>query len=158
MTDQPVMPAAQLEALSRKLQKLHALLLDAEREFHPALAPLTLLDRLVNDPAWAWLRPLSALIADIDHVMAQDQPPTEFDRAVVAAHIRGLLAGEGDLKNDAFLDRYRALLQLQPALVSLHGELKALLKSAPAESGDEAERLHARHQWAMRCKHRGIVH
>lgn len=153
-----MIPGAELESLSGKLQKLHAQLIEVERQFHPGLAPLTLLDRLVNDPAWAWLRPLSALISDIDHVLAQNQPPTEFDRAVVAAHIRGLLAGEGDLRNQQFLDRYLALLQLHPALVSLHGELKALLKKVPAESQDEAERLHARHQWAMRCKHRGALH
>jgi hypothetical protein len=158
MTDGPTTPTTELEALSRKLQKVHALLLDTEREFHPALSPLTLLDRLVNDPAWAWLRPLSALIADIDHVLAEEQPPTEFDRAVVAAHVRGLLAGEGELKNQQFLDRYRAALQLNPELVALHGELKAMLKSAPAESENEAERLHARHRWAMRCKHRGVLH
>lgn len=158
MTHPPITPSRELETLSRRLQKLHAQLIEAEREFHPGLAPLTLLDRLVNDPEWAWLRPLSALIADIDHVLAQAQPATEFDRAVVAAHARGLLAGEGDLQNQQFLDRYRALLQMHPALVSLHGELKALLKTAPAESDDEAERLHARHQWAMRCKHRGPVH
>ena len=153
----PVLPANELETLSRQLQKLHAALIAAERQFHPGLAPLGLLDRLVNDPQWAWLRPVSALIADIDHVLAQPEAPTEFDWAVVAAHSRGLLAGEGDLQHQEFMDRYRALLQSHPELVSLHGELKALLKNAPRESDDEAERLHARHRWAMRCKHRGAA-
>jgi len=158
MTHPPHLPKSDLEALSRRLQRLHAQLIEAERQFHPGLAPLALLDRLVNDPQWAWLRPLSALIADIDHVLAQKQPPTEFDRAVVAAHVRGLLSGEGDLQHQQFLERYRGLLQLHPGLVSLHGEVKAMLKGAPLESDDEAERLHARHQWAMRCKHRGPIH
>lgn len=156
--DQPELPGIALEKLSRKLQKLHAMLIEVEREFHPPQSPLALLDRLVKDPAWAWLRPLSALVADIDHVLAQDQPATEFDRAVVAAHARGLLSGEGDLQHQAFLERYRALLQLRPVLVSLHGELKSLLRTAPSESDDESERLHARHQWAMRCKHHGAIH
>jgi len=147
-------PKTQLEQLSRKLQRLYSLVLAAEREFHPQLAALDLLDKLVNDPEWAWLRPLSTINAEIDHVLAQPQPPTEYDHAVVATHLRGLLAGEGDLVNESFLNRYRPLLQMSPELASAHGELRTLLRSAPSESANEAERLHARHQWAMRCKHR----
>lgn len=154
MTHPPANAAAELAMLSRKLQQLYSHLLEAEREFQPSLAGLELLDRLVNDPAWAWLRPLSALIADIDHVLAQQQPPTEYDRAVVAGHLRGLLAGEGDLQNEQFLKRYRELLQMNLSLASAHGELKGMLRTLPEEAADEAERLHARHQWNMRCKHR----
>lgn len=147
-------PGEQLEALSRKLRELHSRLLQVEKEFHPPMARLELLDRLVKDPAWSWLRPLSSLITDIDHVLAEEQPPTEYDLAVAAAHARELLAGEGDARNQPFAERYRALLQLSPELASIHGELQGLLKNAPSESADEAERLHHRHQWAMRCKHR----
>lgn len=154
MTHPPATATAELELLSRKLQQLYSHLLEAEREFQPPLAALELLDRLVNDPAWAWLRPLSTLIADIDHVLAQDSPPSDHDRAVVAGHLRGLLAGEGDLQNEQFLSHYRALLQTNLSLASAHGELKGLLRALPVESDDESERLHARHQWAMRCKHR----
>lgn len=107
-------PKTQLEQLSRKLQHLYSLVLATERQFQPQLGGLELLDKLVNDPAWAWLRPLSTLNAQIDHVLAQLQPPTEYDHAVVAAHLRGLLAGEGDLANESFLNRYRPLLQLSP--------------------------------------------
>ena len=147
------LPGEQLETLSQALRQLHSLVLQAEKTFHPPTAGLELLDRLVRDPAWAWLRPLSALIADIDHVLAEQQPPTEYDLAVAAAHVRELLAGHGDAQNAQFLERYRGLLQLSPELASMHGELKGLLKTAPAESADEADRLHRRHQWAMRCKH-----
>ncbi|MFL6617021.1 MAG: hypothetical protein ACJ8MH_00380, partial [Povalibacter sp.] len=102
----------------------------------------------------AWLRPLSLLSAEIDHALAQSQAPTVYDHAVVAAHIRGLIAGENDLRHDPFLDRYRPLLQLNPELAAAHGELKSLLKNAPTESADEAERLHRRHQWNERVTHR----
>jgi hypothetical protein len=158
MSQPPATSAAQLESLNRKLQQLHAQLLQAEREFHPPMGGRELLDRLVSDPAWAWLRPLSSLIADIDHVLAQSAEPNEQDRAVVAAHVRGLLAGEGDLLNEQFLGRYRPLLQTHPELTSAHGELKGLLRTMPAESENESERLHARHQWNMRCKHRSVAH
>lgn len=160
MSHSDATPAAQLEKLSCRLQQLHAQLLKSEREFHPPMSGGQLLDKLVGDPAWAWLRPLSALIADLDHVLSQKVPPTDHDRAVVAAHLRGLLAGEGDLLNEQFLSRYRQLLQSHPELASSHGELKGLLKTLPAEPDNEAERLHARHQWNLRCKlaHRGRVH
>lgn len=155
---EPTLPSESLEALSRKLQQLHTVLLETEKEFHPPFAPLALLDRLMNDPAWAWLRALSALISDIDHVLAQQQPPTQFDLAVVATHARGLLSGEGDLQSQhaygPFRERYHALLQINPALVSMHGQIKALLKSTPVETDNEADRLHRRHQWVERCKHR----
>lgn len=150
-------PQAEIELLSRKLRQLYSQVLATEREFVPAASGLALLDQLLNDPAWNWLRPFSTLMAEIDHVLAQKQPATQYDHAVVAAHIRGLLSGEGELRNEQFLQRYRPLLQLSPPLASAHGELKALLKTAPTESADEAERLHARHQWAMRCKHPGRV-
>jgi hypothetical protein len=146
-------PHDRIEALSRALRRLHSATLATEKQFHPVMGELELLDRLLKDPTWAWLRPLSALIADIDHVLAQAEAPTEYDLAVVAGHVRELIEGRGET-NAAFMERYRSLLQLSPELVSMHGELKVWLKTAPTEPTDEAERLHHRHQWAMRCKHR----
>jgi hypothetical protein len=147
---------AALENVSRKLQQLFAATLNAERRFAPSGAGLELLDRLMNDPAWAWLRPLSTLISEVDHALAQDAELSELEGAAAAAHIRGLIFGEGDQVDTEFLTHYRSLLQLDHALASTHGELRALLKTLPAESPNESERLHARHQWAMRRKHRGM--
>jgi hypothetical protein len=149
------MPKAALEEISRKLQQLYTAVLNAERRFAPSGAGLGLLDRLFNDPAWAWLRPLSSLIAEVDHALAQDAELSAMEGAAAAAHIRGLILGEGDLQNQEFLEHYRSLLQLDPALASTHGELRKLLKALPDESPNESERLHARHQWAMRRIHHG---
>ncbi|HEY4367690.1 MAG TPA: hypothetical protein VGN07_10705 [Steroidobacteraceae bacterium] len=154
MNPQPEVTSAKLELLSRKLQKLYSRVLELEREFAPGLSGLALLDRLMKDPQWAWLRSLSSVVADMDHVLSQKDAPTHGDGAAVAAHVRGLLFGEGDLIDDKFLSHYRPLLQHDPELASLHGELRTLLRDLPAEPVDEAQRLHARHQWAMRCKHR----
>ncbi len=148
------MPATALEEVSRKLQTLYSAVLTAERRFAPSGAGLDLLDRLMNDPAWAWLRPLSALIAEVDHALAQPLELSPAEGAAAAAHVRGLIFGEGDLADPEFLTHYRSLLQLDHALASTHGELRKLLKAVPDESPNESERLHARHQWAMRCKHR----
>ncbi len=146
-------PAQQLELLGRKLRHLHLAILHAERQVDPSASGAALLDRLINDPTWAWLRPLSALMAEIDHVLSQDEPATVYDHAVVAAHIRGLLSNEGDLGNAAFLERYVPLLQSNTGIAGAHAELRSLLRTAPDESVDESERLHARHQWAMRARH-----
>ncbi len=150
------MPRAPLEDVSRKLQDLYGAVLSAERRFAPSGAGLELLDRLMNDPAWAWLRPLSSLIAEVDHALAQDAEFSAMEGAAAAAHIRGLLFGEGDLLDNEFLTHYRSLLQLDHKLASTHGELRVLVKKLPDESPNESERLHARHQWAMRRKHRGM--
>ncbi|HKU13387.1 MAG TPA: hypothetical protein VJQ52_03275 [Steroidobacteraceae bacterium] len=148
------MARTELEQVSRKLQQLYSAVLTAERRFAPSGAGLELLDRLMNDPAWAWLRPLSSLISEVDHALAQPVELSLVEGAAAAAHIRGLIFGEGDLVDQEFLTRYRSLLQLDPALASTHGELRSLMKSLPAESLNESERLHARHQWAARAKHR----
>ena len=150
------MPRAALEDVSRKLQDLYGAVLSAERRFAPSGAGLELLDRLMNDPAWAWLRPLSSLIAEVDHALAQDAELSAMESPRAAAHIRGLLFGEGDLLDNEFLTHYRSLLQLDHKLASTHGELRVLVKKLPDESPNESERLHARHQWAMRRKHRGM--
>lgn len=149
--------ARQLRALSGALQLIHSHVLAVERQFDPGLAGLQGMERLAHDPAWAWLRSISSLIADVDHVLASREPLIETEVATVAAHTRGLLFGQGDRTDEAFLARYRPLLQMSAALASSHGELKRLLDSLPAEPENESERLHARHQWAMRCKKR-IAH
>jgi hypothetical protein len=146
--------AQELRILSQKLQELHARILRVEQRQNFAEQGFSLLDRLANDPAWAWLRAISALIADIDHALASEPALTENDRCAVAAHVRGVLFGEGDLRDEEFLFRYRQLLQMDAEIASMHGELRALLKGYPAEADSESERLHARHQWAQRRKHR----
>src|SRR5688500_16606969 len=116
-----------LRRLSAKLQELHLHLLEAERQFDPRAQGLELLERLANDPAWAWLRSISTLVAEIDHVLATGEDISEEEAASVAARVRGLLFGEGSMTDDAFLKRYRSLLPLSPSLASAHGEIKRLL-------------------------------
>ena len=143
-----------LEAVSRALQALHKQVLEAEGAYLPGRSSLELLDRLLNDPRWAWLRALSALITDLDEALAKDTELTPDDAASAAGHARALVFGLGEPRDEAFLDRYRPLLQQSAALASAHGELKRLVDALPPESQNASERLHARHVWAMRCKHR----
>jgi hypothetical protein len=120
-----------LEGVSRALQQLHKLVLEAEGAPLPGQAGLAFLDRLLNDPSWAWLRPLSKLIADLDEGLARDTSLTRGDAAAAAGHVRALVFGLGEPRDELFLARYRPLLQLSPALASAHGQLKRLLDALP---------------------------
>jgi hypothetical protein len=120
-----------LEAVSRALQSLHGQILEAEGAYLPGRSSLALLDRLINDPAWAWLRALSHLIADLDSKIAEPDELAPDDVAAAAGRVRALVFGLGEPRNEEFLDRYRPLLQLSPALASAHGELKRLVDALP---------------------------
>jgi hypothetical protein len=142
-----------LEAVSRALKQLHRQILEAEGQFLPGRTAAALLDRLVNDPGWAWLRALSKQIAEIDEALAAPEELSADQAASAAGQVRALIFGIGEPGDESFLSRYRPLLQESAALASAHGELKRLLDALPAESPNESEKLHARHVWAMRCKH-----
>lgn len=142
-----------LDAVSRALQVVHQQVLETEGAYLPGRTSLALLDKLINDPEWAWLRALSKLIAELDESLAAPDELTPRDAAAAAGHVRALVFGLGDPRDEQFLDRYRPLLQVSAALASAHGELKRLVDALPQEPANESERLHARHVWAMRRKH-----
>lgn len=120
-----------LEAVSRALQRVHKEILEAEGAYLPGRSALTLLDRLLNDPEWTWLRALSHLIAQIDETLAEDEDVTPGNAAIAAGRVRVLVFGIGEPRDEVFLDRYRPLLQQSAALASAHGELKRLLDRLP---------------------------
>jgi len=142
-----------LEDASRALRGLLGVIIAVERRFGTPQSPLALLRKIVDDPEWQWLRPLYQLIADIDHAAHESQiPVTEV--AAIGGHAMTLLSGKGAPIEQSFLDRYRALLQTDPEVAIAHAAALQSLRKLPPEADDEADRLHARHQWAMRCKHR----
>src|SRR5262245_55767648 len=92
-----------LEAVSRALQDVHRKVLETEAPPVPGRTAVSLLDRLINDPEWAWLRALSRLIADIDARLADDETLTPADAATAAARVRALVFGVGERRDEAFL-------------------------------------------------------
>jgi hypothetical protein len=128
-----------LEATSRALQALHRQILEAEGAYLPGRSALELLDRLLKDPEWSWLRTLSKLIADLDETTAGDEVVTASDAAVAAKRVRALVFGLGEPRDEAFLGRYRPLLQASVALASAHGELKRLVDALPTEPENESQ-------------------
>jgi hypothetical protein len=117
-----------LSDLSRRLLRLHGLLLNRERRAyerrHGALQSRALLDLLLHDEDFAWLRSLSGLAAHIDELVSTDDaPPAEIVERVFAEATRLLKSGE----QSPFHEKYRDALQESPDIVMAHAEVSKLL-------------------------------
>lgn len=145
--------AAELNASSTALQKVLRAVLDVERRTQGMLSPLELVKAITTDEAWAWLRPLYTLIADIDHALAGDDELPASEIAAIGAHARALLSGNGAPVEQAFLDHYRVLLQMHTEVAMAHGGAMQALRRLPPEPDTESERLKAHHQWNERRLH-----
>ncbi len=132
--------ASTLQSLSRILLEIHTQILDVKRRSDPALRGVPGMNRLLHDPQWTWLRSLSTLIADIDHAVAAKDPLTITVAQDFAVRARGVLLGQGERSDAAFLAQYRPLFQDNAALASIHGELRRLLDRMTVDSPKEPER------------------
>ena len=131
------MPQSQRDRLTNArggLLHVHRALIEAERkqyerEFGRVANSGTLLQLILQDPWFQWLRPISALVVQIDDWLEQDkEKPGSPDLAEL------LLAQARDrLKPDAagadFQRRYFRLLQEDPAVAVAHAEVRQLIQS-----------------------------
>lgn len=114
--------ATELAALGRALRQAHQSLLeqvrrDWERTHGRVAGPAALLDLLLSEPYFAWLRPLSRIMAEIDDLL-------EARAAVDSIRIAGLRERlETVLTSEQYLD----LLQRSPAVVMAHSGLRRAL-------------------------------
>jgi hypothetical protein len=121
---------ARLRELRGGLLRLHKLLLDAERAAyereHGRVAAGQMLQLVINDARFAWLRRLSELIVTVDEMLdAKEEPATERDARAVVAQARTLLAPSDDAAD--FADKYRAALQRDPEVVMAHAGVARVL-------------------------------
>ena len=121
---------AHLRELSQRLLQLHKVLLDLQRaEYNsdhvPPSSGTELLNLVLNDPAFAWLRTLSALIVQIDDLIGVDPVATEADGLALRDKAHGLLRPSGQPPSD-FTRRYQAALQSSPDAVVAHAAVLAL--------------------------------
>ena len=118
--------------LRAALLNLHKTLLEWERaayeRIHGRTSPGTLLTALMNDPQFAWLRPLSELIVRIDERLAIDalQGPEVDVHAVVALAASAIVADEG---GSPAAQRHHQALQEHPDAVFAHRAVTTVLKS-----------------------------
>jgi hypothetical protein len=123
-------------ALRRKLNDarlgllaLHKALLDYERirfeRTHGRIESTgAFLQLAINDPHFAWLRPVSELVVQIDELLVSDEPGAEVDADTIMAHARTLL--RADENGGEFQRNYHRTLQDSPEVVMAHAQWKRL--------------------------------
>jgi hypothetical protein len=115
-------------ALRQNLLELHRSIVDFERRDYERRAGATgaaaFLRVLIEDQAYAWLRPLSALIVQLDE--DSERPAAEVEAALFA-ETRALL--KPDPAGAPFQSRYAWLIEQSPDVAYAHGAVMQTLKS-----------------------------
>jgi hypothetical protein len=118
-----------MNELRRRLLELHKVLVDVERNgYERARGRMTdgeFLKALIEDPAFAWLGPLTALIVRLDELEAEEAPPDPGAQNNYRAEVKRLL--KPDDLGLAFQRRYHELLQSSPDALVAHGAVVRLL-------------------------------
>lgn len=111
------------------LLALHKVLLEYERiryeRTHGRVETTgAFLQLAIGDPQFAWLRPISELVVQIDELLVSDEPGAEVDADTVMYHARKLL--RADEQGDDFQRQYHRALQDSPEVVLAHAQWKRL--------------------------------
>ncbi len=139
MTDHNVAEVQQAEKLLNDLRqallRLHKTLLDWERagyeRIHGRQSSNDLLNALLNDPQFAWLRPISQLIVRIDELLGDKTPPMRNDVDAVVSQVKALTAPNAE--GNIYERRYDTVLQEHPDAVFAHRDVLKLLKEEKKE-------------------------
>ena len=128
----------QLRDVRRGLIHLHKTLLDAERVRYERVNGRvegggTLLQLLIHDPWFGWLRPLSELIVQIDERLDATEPTLASEANVLIEQVRRLLR-PNEAGDDVFQENYFAALQQTPDVVLAHRAVTLLVKRPAEES------------------------
>jgi hypothetical protein len=125
-------PARQrLAALRETLLTLHKALLESERTAYeithgPIASPAAFLQLLINDNWFAWLRPVTSLLVQIDETLAAKKPPAaprDFERLI--EDMRALLSPSRE--SNGFWKRYSGVVHRDPGVAVLHKEIESQL-------------------------------
>ena len=119
--------------LRRALLHLHKTLLEWERtayeRLHGRASPAKLLEAIVTDPQFAWLRPVSELIVRIDEGLEIDAlEGPEIDVDWIVAQTRTYISPNEN--GTPYAQRYHAALQDHPDAVFAHRAVTTILKAA----------------------------
>jgi len=131
-------PQEQLDRLRESLLRLHKALIDSERvgyesAFGTINSPNHFLQLLLQDPWFAWLKPLSELMVKIDETMDGKEPLTPAMAANLLNSTHLLL--KPSESEPGFGQHYFAALQSEPDVVLAHADvLKALKKGRTPSS------------------------
>ena len=124
------MAVARLRALRTAVLAIHKAALDAERRRYEHLhgsigTPQQVLRLVMDDPFFAWLRPLSDFVIQADIRLSDKKALSPADAERFAAELRSMV--QSPSASGRFAEEYRRTLQDVPEVVVLHGKLVALL-------------------------------
>jgi hypothetical protein len=119
-----------LTALRNGLLRLHKSLLDSERALYERdIAQITssgqLLDLVLNNPSFAWLRDISRLVVEIDETIDSRKTITTAQVELLISRTRSLLAASEN--GNGFHRSYYEAFQRDPDTVIAHGEMMKVL-------------------------------
>jgi len=125
----PTLDAPSLDRLRDALLRLHKALLDAqriryEREHGRVESRGELLELVLQDPSFEWLRVLSSLIARLDELSAVEDKDVDEEVRAVIQRLRTLVRFEG---NVGFTAPYRDIIEAVPDALVAHVQLSRLL-------------------------------
>ncbi|MBX3236712.1 MAG: hypothetical protein KF814_11220 [Nitrospiraceae bacterium] len=132
---------AYLDDLSRALLRLHKALLDAERvsyeRVHGRIASNGEFLQLVLGDAWfAWLRPLSRLMARIDELAEGVQAVSDEEITALLRSTKTMLTPSE--AGDGFGRQYYEALQQWPDVGLAHSVVTGLLRSQGTRKGESS--------------------
>ena len=111
------------------LLRLHKTLLEMERiDFEKRFGRVNsgeLLQLVISDSQFSWLRMISALVVEIDEVLNGDEPAALSDFEDLIGQARLLFTSP---ENEDFKTKYQAALQREPAVVMVHSAVMQLLR------------------------------
>jgi len=112
---------------------LHRALLAAERRAWESLNGRVadnaqFLQLVIHDSWFAWLRPLTALLAAMDEALAERAPDADLRLRALLGATRDLL--RPDEEGDDFQQRYFEMVQRSPDVALAHGALMRELRRA----------------------------
>ena len=84
------------------------------------------MNALLNDPQFAWLRPISQLIVRIDELLGEKTPPMRNDVDAVVSQVKALTSPNAE--GNIYERRYDTVLQEHPDAVFAHRDVLTLLK------------------------------
>ena len=126
-----------LNELHGSLLDLHKGLVDSERadweqRRGPIGTPHQFLHMLLNEPAFAWMRPFSGLIVAIDEVTSP-RKPVEGEQLLREARQLFGVARNVVRPPEVVESRYREVLQRDTEIVLLHSRVVQVLNAGEAE-------------------------
>lgn len=119
-----------LPEIREQLLQLHKALLDYQKHLYEATSgpmqnPNHYYNLVINDPSFAWLRTLSALVVSLDEILESKEVVSDEKLTSIIQYTKGLFASTDT--EDAFAKNYSEALQTDPTVKQLHDTLTTLL-------------------------------